>query len=117
MKLSLALAASIVLGIPSATLAVVQAQAPVRCSIDYAPDRACQMSDTVAGSGVHRMVFRQGNRTLVFVGRSNTGWWAGKLDGRPAMGYERNRGNVVFSTYDLRTTLSWWYPRQEHGSY
>lgn len=89
----------------------------VRCSIDNAPDRPCRLTDSAASNGVHRMVFETAGRTLVFVGRQQTGWWAGKLDGRPAMGYERNRGNVVLSTYDLRTTLSWSYPGQAHGTY
>lgn len=89
----------------------------VRCSVDYAPAKACRLTDTVAGGGVHRMVFDANGRRHVFIGRKQTGWWAGKLDGRPAMGYERNRGNMVLSTYDLKTTLSWWYPGQEHGSY
>lgn len=89
----------------------------VRCSLDYAPDRACRLTDTVLPGGTHRMVFRAGGRDVTFVGRKQTGWWAGRLNGRPAMGYERNRGNMVLSTYDLRTTFAWWYPRQAHGSY
>jgi hypothetical protein len=89
----------------------------VRCSVNYAPDRACRLTDTVAAGGVHRMVFEAGGQRLVFVGRKQTGWWAGKLNGRPAMGYERNRGSMVLSTYDLRTNLAWWYPGQAHGTY
>lgn len=116
MKRLLVLAAG-ALALPASAQDRTPATDAVRCSVDYAPDRACRLTDTAAPNGVHRMVFRSGNRTIVFVGRQQTGWWAGKLDGRPAMGYERNRGNVVFSTYDLRTTLSWWYPGQTHGSY
>ncbi len=89
----------------------------VRCSLNYAPDRACRLTDTVQQGGVHRMTFVTGGKTVTFIGRKQTGWWSGTLNGRPAMGYERNRGNMVLSTYDLRTSFSWWYPRQAHGSY
>ena len=112
----------LLLAIVAATAASAQpprtpATDQVRCSLDYAPDRACRLTDTVLPGGTHRMVFRAGGRDVTFVGRKQTGWWAGRLNGRPAMGYERNRGNMVLSTYDLRTTFAWWYPRQAHGSY
>lgn len=113
MKMLLALT-----GVAAAFAAPAAAQtAAVRCSVDYAPERACQLSDTASANGMHRMVIKSGGRTFTFVGKSQTGWWAGKLDGRPAMAYERNRGNVVLSTYDLKTTLSWSYPGQAHGTY
>lgn len=89
----------------------------VRCSLNYAPDRACRLTDTVGRGGLHRMVFAVGGRQLTFVGKKQTGWWAGKLNGKPAMGYERNRGNMVLSTYDLSTSFSWWYPPNAHGAY
>jgi len=93
------------------------AQDQVRCAIDYAPDRACTMTDHVE-DGVHHMEFRiEGGQQVTFVGRSQTGWWSGTLNGKPAMGYERNRGNLVFSTVDLETSFAWWYPGQEHGAY
>lgn len=101
--------------------AVAQDRTPatdrVRCSLNYAPDRTCRLTDTVGRGGYHRMVFAIGGRQLTFVGKKQTGWWAGKLNGKPAMGYERNRGNVVFSTYDLSTSFSWWYPTNAHGTY
>lgn len=106
-----------VVGVAALAAPAVAQSTAVRCSIDYAPDRACQLADSAAPNGVHRMVFTSGGRRLVFVGRAQTGWWAGRLDGRPAMGYERNRGNVVLSTYDLKTTLTWSFPGQAHGSY
>lgn len=112
MKVFLALAAVVALAGPAAAQSTA-----VRCSIDYAPERACRLADTASANGMHRMVFRSGARTLVFVGRQQTGWWTGRLDGRPAMAYERNRGNVVLSTYDLKTTFTWSYPGQAHGSY
>lgn len=117
MKSAFCLVGIAALAAPSAAQVRTPATDAVRCSMDNAPDRACQLTDTVAAGGVHRMVFAAGGRRLVFVGRKQSGWWAGKLNGRPAMGYERNRGNMVLSTYDLRTTLSWWYPGQAHGSY
>jgi hypothetical protein len=105
------------LGLAALAVPAAAQTSAVRCSIDYAPDQACQLADTADANGTHRMVLRAGARTFTFVGHAQTGWWAGKLDGRPAMAYERNRGNVVLSTYDLKTTLSWSYPGQEHGTY
>lgn len=113
----LLLATAVAVAAPAVAQPRTPATDPVRCSVDYGPDRACRLTDTATPNGVHRMVIRAGAQTHVFVGRQQTGWWAGKLDGRPAMGYERNRGNVVLSTYDLRTTVSWSYPGQAHGSY
>lgn len=96
--------------------ASAQESQQARCAIDYAPDRPCTMTDTVK-DGIHRMTFRFDGREVTFVGRSQTGWWTGELDGRPAMGFERNRGHAIFSTTDLTTVFAWWYPGQEHGTY
>ena len=89
----------------------------VRCELDAGPPRDCRLTDTVGRDGTHRMVFTFDTRRVVFVGRSQTGWWAGTLNGRPAMGYERNRGNMVLSTQDLKTSFAWWYPGMAHGTY
>lgn len=101
-------------------LAASQAEASpaetVRCSIDDAPARACRMAITTR-DGVRHLRFSVAGRRIEFVGRAQSGWWSGKLNGRPAMGFERNRGHVVFSTVDLRTRFSWWYPSSEHGRY
>lgn len=88
----------------------------VRCSFDDGPEQACAMTDVVTG-GIHRMTFVAGRNRATFAGRENTGWWAGKLNGKPAMGYQRNRGNTVFSSYDLSTSFAWWYPQNAHGTY
>ncbi len=89
----------------------------LRCSIDYRPDRACTMTDRVE-NGVHHLEFRlDDGRRVIFIGRSQTGWWSGVLDGKPAMGFERNRSHVIFSTADLQTTFTWWRPGSEHGTY
>jgi hypothetical protein len=37
--------------------------------------------------------------------------------GQPAMGYELNRGHVVFSTVDLKNTFEWWTDGNQHGRY
>lgn len=89
----------------------------VRCSWDDGPAKPCSYADTVGPGGTHKMVFSGAGRRTVFTGKPQTGWWSGKLDGKPAMGYERNRGNMVFSTGDLSARFAWWYPTQEHGSY
>lgn len=89
----------------------------VQCSIDAAPATPCEMSDRVAQDGIHTMTFVSAQGRTRFVGKAQSGWWSGQLDGRPAMGYERNRGRVVFSTVDLATTFEWWSQGNEHGAY
>jgi len=105
--------------IPILLFAQVAAAAsePVQCSLNDMPLAHCRLIDTVRPDGAHRMTFKADRAHVLFVGRSQTGWWSGTLNGRPAMGYERNRGNVVFSTTDLKQRFSWWYPRDEHGTY
>jgi hypothetical protein len=89
----------------------------VRCSFDNGPAKACLMTDVVGRAGVHRMTFVAGTKRATFVGRSQTGWWSGMLNGKPAMGFERNRGHVVYSTTDLSTFFAWWSPGNQHGTY
>lgn len=89
----------------------------VQCARDSAPAQACRFSDRVGADGTHTMEFRIGEQRVRFVGKSQTGWWSGQLDGRPAMGYELNRGHTVYSTADLKNTFEWWSAGSEHGSY
>lgn len=89
----------------------------VRCSDQDRPAQPCRLK-IVTRAGVRHLVFQLGDgRRVTFVGRAQSGWWSGKLDGRPAMGFERNRGYVVFSTIDLSRTFAWFYPGQDHGTY
>jgi len=89
----------------------------VHCALDGVPAKPCEMSDRVNADGTHDMTFVSAKARTRFIGRSQGGWWSGQLDGRPAMGYERNRGHVVFSTTDLETTFTWWSEGNEHGAY
>ena len=89
----------------------------VRCALGAQPARTCSMKDTASTGGAHTMVFTGAGPRLTFVGKRQNGWWSGKLNGKPAMGYERNRGNVVMATYDQSVSFSWWYPGSEHGTY
>lgn len=89
----------------------------VQCARDGATAALCQMTDRVDAPGSHDVTFASGNTRTRFVGKAQGGWWSGTLDGRPAMGYERNRGHVVFSTTDLKTTFAWWSKGSEHGAY
>lgn len=89
----------------------------VRCSLNDGPERTCVFADEALPSGGHRMTFTGPGIKVSFIGRANSGWWSGQLNGKAAMGYERNRGNVVFSTNDLGTRFAWWYPRNAHGTY
>ena len=90
---------------------------PAQCSANYAPAVACKMSDDVSADETHTMEFAFGPTRVRFVGKAQTGWWSGKLDGQPAMGYELNRGHLVFSTLDLKTTFEWWTSGNQHGKY
>lgn len=89
----------------------------VHCAFDYAPAKPCQLSDRVAPDGTHTMEFTSDTTRTRFVGKPQTAWWSGKLAGKPAMGYELNRGHVAFSTMDLKTTFEWWSDGNQHGSY
>lgn len=87
------------------------------CSFDMAPAVPCSVTDTVNADYVHVMHFKFPGHAVRFEGKSQTGWWSGKLDGKPAMGYELNRGHTVYSTADLGTRFEWWTPGMQHGSY
>ena len=89
----------------------------MQCALNDAPAVACRMTDNVDANGTHMMDFVFGTQHARFSGHSQTGWWSGQLDGRAAMGRELNRGHVVFSTVDLKTTFEWWSAGSEHGSY
>lgn len=81
---------------------------------DAARPVACLLTDTATRRG-HHMVFRAGRQRAVFDGRRNSAWWSGQLNGRPAMGYEVNRGHIVFSSTDLQNRFEWWYPGSRVG--
>lgn len=87
------------------------------CSLDMAPAVPCSVTDTVDADYVHAMRFEFPGHVVRFEGKSQTGWWSGKLDGKPAMGYELNRGHTVYSTVDLGTRFEWWTPGMQHGNY
>jgi len=90
---------------------------PGHCSSNYTEAVACRMSDAVGDDETHTLEFTFGTTRVRFVGKSQTGWWSGKLDGQAAMGYELNRGHLVFSTADLKTTFEWWTDGNQHGRY
>lgn len=108
------------LGAPSS----VQSQAgrappppSMQCELDHGRPQSCSMTDHVDQQLVHSMRFTLPDRTVTFEGKAQTGWWSGTLDGKPAMGYELNRGHVVYSTTDLGTTFEWWSAGMQHGNY
>ncbi|QJU59884.1 hypothetical protein HL653_20965 [Sphingomonas sp. AP4-R1] len=97
--------------------AVAGAGEPVICLLDERPIARCRMEDRIFPDGRHRLTFSGRGARVVFEGKGANGWWSGTLDGRPAMGRERNRGYTDFSTRDLQRRFSWWYPADEHGTY
>ena len=107
----------ILLPILAAAAAIAPSTERVACSFDDGPPIVCRMADIARADGSHRMTFSGAGRRVTFEGRPQTGWWSGRLNGAAAMGYERNRGNIVFATADLRTTFAWWYPADAHGRY
>ncbi len=97
--------------------AAAQTPERVRCVVDHGPAQDCRVTFSTA-AGVRTLRFDMvGGRRVTFVGRAQTGWWSGRLDGKPAMGFERNRGNVAFATSDLAHSFEWYYPDSEHGRY
>lgn len=111
------LVVSLAFGLAACSAVGAETPSSEQCELDDAAATACRMSDTVGADGTHTMVFTVGQKRVEFVGKSQTGWWSGKLDGHPAMGRELNRGHIVFSTVDLDKTFEWWSKGSEHGSY
>jgi hypothetical protein len=87
------------------------------CIVGDAPPAPCRYTVQAIANGIRVMTFTVGNSRHVFRGTSQSGWWSGTLNGKPAMGHELNRGNVTFSTTDLRLTLQYWTLGNEHGTY
>ncbi|TGX52220.1 hypothetical protein E5A73_15575 [Sphingomonas gei] len=118
MRITLFVALAVAALIPASVVAQGNsARETVRCSLNDGPERACLFTDQAGRNGAHRMTFTGPGIRVIFVGRANSGWWSGQLNGKTAMGFERNRGNTVFSTADLGTRFAWWYPSNAHGSY
>jgi hypothetical protein len=91
---------------------------PATCSFDDAAPEPCHVSFT-AGTGGATTLRAKGRsgRQMTFVGKRASGWWAGTLDGAPAMGHELNRGNVAFATRALDHSFQYWTRGNEHGTY
>jgi hypothetical protein len=87
------------------------------CSLDYAQAAPCTLSDSVGPNEVHTIDFVFGTIRVRFTGKTQTGWWSGTLNGKPAMGYELNRGHTLYVTTDLATRFEWWSQGHEHGTY
>lgn len=91
---------------------------PATCVFDTAPPEPCTIrfaSDGKGGTQLHAE--GKAGHKADFAGKRGSGWWAGTLNGAPAMGYERNRGNVVFSTSTLDRSFQYWTRGSEHGNY
>lgn len=99
--------------------APLAAQTPekVMCALDGAKPAPCTMTVTASADGNHSLVFAAGTKRVRVTGKSQTGWWSGTLDGKPAMGIEMNRGYTRWSSTDLTQTFDWFYPGQQHGTY
>jgi hypothetical protein len=91
---------------------------PATCSFDDAAPESCEINFSVGAGGATTLRAKgRSGRQLVFVGKRSSGWWAGTLDGAPAMGHELNRGNVVFATRALNRSFQYWTRGNEHGTY
>lgn len=99
-------------------LAAALAAESATCVFDTAPPEPCELRFTVERGGNTRMTARgHRGKQVIFVGKRASGWWAGTLNGAPAMGHELNRGNVVFSTRALDRSFQYWTRGNEHGTY
>lgn len=91
---------------------------PATCIFDVAPPEPCTIDVRVDADGTTRLeATGSGGRRARFAGRRADGWWSGTLDGAPAMGYERNRGNVAFATQALDRSFQYWTAGNAHGRY
>ncbi|HVJ02064.1 MAG TPA: hypothetical protein VM662_07775 [Sphingomonas sp.] len=98
-------------------LAATLAAESATCVFDTAPPEPCEILFTVERGSTRMMARGRSGKRVIFVGRRNSGWWSGTLNGAPAMAYERNRGNVVFSTRTLDRSFQYWTRGNEHGNY
>ncbi|MBB5710893.1 hypothetical protein [Sphingomonas xinjiangensis] len=99
-------------------IAAALAGEPATCVFDTAPPEPCEVTFQAGAGGATLLRARgRSGKQVTFSGRRNSGWWAGTLDGKSAMGLELNRGNVVFSTRALDRSFQYWTRGNEHGSY
>lgn len=89
------------------------------CKLGAAAAQVCRMQTrTEPGDALTvTLNFTFGADSVRFKGQHQSAWWSGRLNDKPAMGYELNRGHTIYSTSDLSTTFEWWYGDMEHGSY
>lgn len=91
---------------------------PATCAFDVAAPEPCTIDIRVDAEGItHFEAVGRGGHRIRFTGRRADGWWSGALDDAPAMGYERNRGNVVFATRALDRSFQYWTAGNAHGRY
>lgn len=88
------------------------------CQSGAQPAQTCRMNiKTEPGDADMTLEFTLASGSVRFKGQHQSAWWSGQLNGKPAMGYELNRGHTLYSTTDLSTTFEWWYGDMQHGSY
>lgn len=88
------------------------------CQSGAEPAQTCRMEiKTEPGDANMTLEFTFASGSVRFKGQHQSAWWSGQLNGKPAMGYELNRGHTLYSTTDLSTTFAWWYGDMQHGSY
>jgi hypothetical protein len=97
-----------VLGLAASSVSADRA-AEIYCVVNTSEARPCitRFATDVRGVRTVRMT----------VGRARDGWWSGRLNGKPAMGYELNRANVKFSTSDLSLSVQYYYSGSQNGTY
>ncbi|MGK6318110.1 hypothetical protein [Sphingomonas sp. DT-204] len=102
-----------------AAAATAQTSEQATCVFDTAPSERCTVTFIVRTDGATELRAKalEGGHQAVFIGRRQSGWWAGTLDGAAVMGYELNRGNVTFATRALDRTFQYYTAGHEHGSY
>jgi len=89
------------------------------CKLDAGKAQVCRMEiKTEPGDAANvTLTFTLESGSMRFKGQHQSAWWSGRLNDKPAMGYELNRGHTIYSTSDLSTTFEWWYGDMEHGNY
>ena len=87
------------------------------CVFDDTDPIPCTVAFENAANGETMLIFKSANEERSFSGTRQGAWWSGRIGNTPAMGYMLNRGNVIFSTDNLSTTIQYWTEGNEHGNY
>ncbi len=115
----------------SPTLAFRKTSVPMRCAFGndvYSGTKGepCSLSygqkNDVTGHPKDTDLYQwrtRGGRVVTFVGRKDDGvrWWFGRINGKPASGFDLNRNHYVFASRDGEFEFECWIGGWGRGTY